>query len=158
MDNKEVLTREEVRRLIESDQNPKIRLMLILAYSAGLTIEEIQALKPGDIDFNRKAVHIKKGIDNSGRTVDLSQNILDLVKPYIEIYRPTARLFPGGDSVSEITEGAVRNIFRDAMLKAGIKKDAGIEILRRSISAHLMESGASKEEIRRLLGDRIKTV
>lgn len=150
----EVLTREEVRRIIEAGQNPKNRLILILAYSAGLGINEIEDLRTEDIDFKGNVIHIKAA-KRAERVVSLSKSILELLKPYIEIYRPSPWLFPGPsgpDSVSKITGEAIENIFRSAMLKAGIMKESGIQILRRSITAHLHESGASAEEIKKLLG------
>lgn len=149
----QVLTREEVKRLIEADRNPKERLILILAYSAGLRINEIGDLRPEDIDFKGEKIFIREETNYTGRAVELSRSILDLIKPYLEIYRPSPWLFPGPDSVSKITAMAIENIFKSALQKAGIAKNAGIEILRRSIYVHLIEEGASEKETRRLLGE-----
>ncbi len=148
----DILTRDEVRRIIEADQNPKHRLMLILTYSAGLRAAEIENLRPGDIDFAEDIIHIRDDEHKLERSVSLSKIIMKEIKPYIEIYRPSTWLFPGPDSVSKITEMGIENIFRDAMLKAGIFKESGIGILRRSIAAHLMENGLDKKEINRMLG------
>ncbi|MGA2141934.1 MAG: tyrosine-type recombinase/integrase [Brevinematales bacterium] len=149
----DVLTREEVRRIIEADQNPKNRLMLVLAYSAGLRADEIQDLRSEDIDFDGNIIHIKaSGRVKKERAVSLSKSILELLRPYIEIYRPSPWLFPGPDSVSKITGDAIENVFRNSMQKAGISRESGILILRRSISAHLHQSGAGADEIKKLLG------
>jgi integrase/recombinase XerD len=158
MDKKDydILTRDEVKRIIEAGQNPKSRLLLVLAYSAGLRACEIENLRTEDIDFDGNIIHIRpSGQGKKERTVSLSKSILDILRPYIEIYRPSPWLFPGDagpDSVSKMTDDAVENVFKLSMQKAGISKESGIRILRRSISAHLHQSGASSKDISRLLG------
>jgi len=56
-----VLSQEEVSRILSSITNIKHRLILMLIYSAGLRVSEVVKLKPGDIDAERKLIHIKGG-------------------------------------------------------------------------------------------------
>ncbi len=54
-----VLSKEEVKRLINAAHNEKHRLILSIAYSAGLRVSEIVNLKISDIDFDRQIINIK---------------------------------------------------------------------------------------------------
>ena len=56
-----VLSQEEISRILSSITNIKHRLILMLIYSAGLRVSEVVKLKPGDIDDERKLIHIKGG-------------------------------------------------------------------------------------------------
>jgi integrase/recombinase XerD len=149
--NSVILTREEIKKIIESEKNPKHRLMIILTYAAGLRPEEMLSMKPYDIDFKNKNIHIKDSKSNKERIIPLSRKILDLIKPYIDIYRPSVWLFPGNDSVSKISEESFKNIFKESLIKAGITREANIHSLRNSFVSHLKDNGSLSKVIQDML-------
>ena len=57
----EILSREEVARLIELTTNPKHRVLLMTTYAAGLRVSEVVHLKLTDIDSDRMALRIEQG-------------------------------------------------------------------------------------------------
>ncbi len=147
-----ILSRDEIKLIIDSENNPKLRLMLILTYSAGLTAMETVNIQPADIDFNNKNIKIKGIFGKNDRIIPLSEKILDLLKPYIEIYRPVTWLFPGNDSVSKITEESFQTLFKESLKKAGITKEADVKSLRESFAAHLKGKGSGLKIIHDILG------
>jgi hypothetical protein len=60
-------------------------------------------------------------------------------------------LFPAGGRYSS---ESVYRVFKDALLKAGIKKDVGVHSLRHSYATHLHESGLDIRYIQELLGHK----
>ena len=54
----EVLNQSEVLRILGGIDNIKHRMILILTYSAGLRVSEVVRLKPEDIDYERRLIHI----------------------------------------------------------------------------------------------------
>ena len=54
-----VLSREEIKNIIDAIRNPKHKLIISLAYGAGLRISEVVNLKLKDIDFNELTIHLK---------------------------------------------------------------------------------------------------
>jgi integrase/recombinase XerD len=54
-----VLSKDEVEKLIQTTENIKHKVIIALAYSSGLRKEEVQTLKPSDIDSNRMTVSIR---------------------------------------------------------------------------------------------------
>lgn len=154
----EVLSKEEVHRIITSTTNIKHRCILTMIYASGLRIGELLKLKPADIDLDRKVVFCKGAKGKKDRLVKLSNNIIPLLLKYVEQYKPTNYLFIGMKG-GKYSEESVRNILKSACKKAGIHKE-GIRVhtLRHSFATHLLESGIDLRYIQSLLGhDSIKT-
>lgn len=82
-----VLSKEEVRSLIETTRNLKHRAILAVIYSAGLRISELASLRPSDIDSDRKQIRIP-GKGNKYRYTLLSENTLDMLRIYWRAYTP----------------------------------------------------------------------
>jgi len=54
-----VLSREEIKNIIESIKNPKHKLIISLAYGAGLRISEVISLKVKDVNLEELTIHLK---------------------------------------------------------------------------------------------------
>ena len=89
-----VLSKEEVKSMIETTRNLKHRAILAVIYSAGLRISEVTLLRPSDIDSNRKQIRVL-GKGNKYRYTLLSENTLDMLRIYWRAYRPERYLFEG---------------------------------------------------------------
>ncbi len=66
-----VLTKQEVRQLLNSIENKKSRLMLSLLYAAGLRVSELVNLKVEDINFKEKIGHIRQGKGRKDRIFNI---------------------------------------------------------------------------------------
>lgn len=53
-----VLSRNEITKILESPENAKHKLLLSLAYGAGLRVSEIIGLQVQDLDFEELTVRI----------------------------------------------------------------------------------------------------
>jgi len=74
-----VLSQNEVKKIILSIENIKHRAILSLIYSAGLRISELLNLKIKDIDSDRMRIYVKGSKNNRDREVMLSEKILELL-------------------------------------------------------------------------------
>ena len=54
-----VLSHDEIERMIAAVPNEKHKLIIALAYGAGLRVSEVKDLVVRDIDFDRACMHIK---------------------------------------------------------------------------------------------------
>ncbi len=149
-----LLNEKELARLFNALKNKKHKAMLFTAYSAGLRVSEVVALKISDIDSSRMQILIAKAKGKKDRYVNLSPVLLDLLRKYIQEYRPAPKvfLFESEHSGGAYPTRTVQAIFGKAKLLAGIRKDVGIHSLRHSFATHLLDKGTDIKYIKELLG------
>src|SRR5512139_1526061 len=90
-----ILSRDEVRRLLEASEGLRQRAAVEIAYAAGLRLSELLHLKVSDIDSARKVIHVKLGKGKKDREVMLSPALLETLRAYWRAARPRDYLFPG---------------------------------------------------------------
>jgi len=146
-----VLSKEEVKSMIETTRNLKHRTIFAVIYSAGLRISELISLKPSDIDSDRKQIRVL-GKGNKYRYTLLSENTLDLLRIYWRAYKPERYLFEGQKQGHPISRETIQVVFKHACKKTGINKPASVHSLRHSFATHLLESGVNLKIIQMLLG------
>lgn len=149
-----VLNQEEISKILSSITNIKHRLILMLIYSAGLRVSEVVKLKPGDIDDERKLIHIKGGKGRKDRYTMLSEVAMEMIRRYLKEYGQSIWLFSSQDKEKHITTRTVEKIFSNACRKANIKKNATVHSLRHSFATHLLERGTDLRYIQELLGHK----
>jgi len=149
-----VLSREEVKRILDVTTNIKHKAILMLMYSGGLRVGEAVRLKPKDIDPERGLIHIKGSKGRKDRYTILSQNVMIVLREYYTRYKPKEWLFEGTKPGKHISTRTVQAIFKRACIKAGIKKDVSVHSLRHSFATHLLESGVDLRYIQEILGHK----
>ena len=148
----DVLSQQEVVRILSSIDNFKHRLIFILIYSAGLRVGEVVRLKTDDINYDRKLIHVRQSKGMKDRVTLLSDIASDALNTYLKAQLTDLWLFPGGQGKSHLSERAVQKVFERARLKAGISKEATVHSLRHSFATHLLEGGTDLRYIQELLG------
>jgi site-specific recombinase XerD len=146
----EVFSRSEVQRLLAVEKNPKHRLLLMLAYSSGLRVSEVVALKKCDVDFSRRTILIRRSKGRKDRYTLLSERAANFVQEYCGIFDIDGWLFPGYNG--HISIRAAQHIFDKALRNARIEKDVSIHSLRHTFATHLLENGTDIRYIQGLLG------
>ncbi len=146
-----VLSTEEVGRLLRSVDNLKHRAILMVIYSAGLRIGEVVSLKIKDIDSKRMQIRVEQSKGKKDRYTLLSQKTLDILRLYFKEYRPKEWLFEG-QTGEQYAARSIQNVFKAAVLKAGIQKNVSVHTLRHSFATHLLENGTDLRYIQHLLG------
>ena len=137
-----VLSKEEIKQILEAHTNIKHKTMLSLIYSCGLRRNELINLKPEDIDSKRKLIIIRQAKGRKDRIVPLSDKILILLREYYIIYKkPTRWLFEGVNKNEQYDERSLSNVLKQALEKAKITKPVSLHWLRHSYATHLLESG-----------------
>ncbi len=152
-----VLSEEEVTRLIDSVKNLKHRFILLLIYSAGLRLSELINLRIQDINVERRSIFIKGGKGKKDRYTVLADSILPVLGAYRRNYRPAYWLFEGQDG-GQYSRRSVQNIFARAREKSGVNPFATVHTLRHSFATHCIEAGYSVALVQQVLGhESIKT-
>lgn len=147
----QVLSEDEVTRLLKATGNIKHRCILMLIYSAGLRLGEVLNLRISDIQSDRRRLFINGGKGKKDRYTLLSEKALELLKIYFEIYQPLDWVFEGATG-GRYSERSVQNLFTRAKVKSGINPQATVHTLRHSFATHLLEKGVGLRYIQELLG------
>ncbi|MGL2964130.1 site-specific tyrosine recombinase/integron integrase [Flavobacterium sp. RSB2_4_14] len=146
-----VLSKEEVFKIIDVTENLKHKTLLALIYSSGLRISEALAMKPQDIDSIRMLIHIKNAKGNKDRYTLLSEKVLVMMREYYSVYKPKEYLFEGQYG-GQYSSRSAQVVLQEAAQKAGIVKHISLHTLRHSFATHLLESGTDLRFIQDLLG------
>jgi site-specific recombinase XerD len=149
-----VLSPEEVRQFLDSVTSTKHRAILTTCYGAGLRITEAVHLKPDAIDSKRMVLKVEQGKGQKDRYVMLSPQLLETLRNYWRVVRPTDWLFPGDQPGRPITRFAVECACQSARRMSGIGKPVTPHSLRHAFAVHLLESGTDVRTIQLLLGHR----
>ncbi len=147
-----VLSKEEVKAILNAHKNIKHRMMLSLIYSCGLRRSELLNLKPNDIDSKRNLIMIKQSKGRKDRIVQLSEKILAMLRLYYQLERPKVWLFEGQQPGEQYSEKSLESVLKQALAKAKIKKPVSLHWLRHSYATHLLEAGTDLRFIQELLG------
>lgn len=147
-----VISKEQVKAILEIHSNIKHRAMLSVIYSCGLRRSELLNLKPSDIDSKRNVVIIRQSKGRKDRIVPLSAKILEMLQFYYKLYKPKVWLFEGQQEGMPYSEKSLENILKQALVKANIKLPVTLHWLRHSYATHLLESGTDLRFIQELLG------
>lgn len=148
----QVLSLDEVMRVLKSVCNLKHQAILYITYSSGLRVGEVVRLRVGDCDAVRKVLHVRQGKGRKDRITLLSEAAYTLLKQYLEKEHPQKWLFPGQSPGAHLTERTVQKVFAQALAVSGVQKQAGVHILRHSFATHLLENGIDLRYIQELLG------
>jgi len=147
-----VLSKQEIIDVLKLEKNPKHRLLLMLAYSSGLRVSEVVALKKEHIDLSRKVIYIVGGKGRKDRCTLLSEKAAAFIFEYYDVFNIQTWLFPGQPTTHPLTIRSAQKIFDKAIQQAKIDKDVSIHSLRHSFATHLLESGTDIRYIQSLLG------
>lgn len=147
-----VLSKDEIKKILNAHSNIKHKTMLSLIYSCGLRRSELLNLKPNDIDSNRNLVIIRQAKGKKDRIAPLSLSILVMLRDYYKAHKPKNWLFEGDKEGLQYSEKSLQSVLKQALLKTKITKPVTLHWLRHSYATHLLEAGTDLRFIQELLG------
>jgi len=150
-----ILSREEVARLIDAGSDPFQRTLLMVLYGTGMRRAEVARLKIADIDGQRMIIHVVNGKGGKDRDLPLSPTLLETLRAYWRWLKPQIYLFPSRlhrDCEQPITDKIVWRACAEARKRAGIQKRVSPHLIRHSWATHLLEAGTDLRTIQLLLG------
>lgn len=146
----EVLTKGEVRRLIDSSDNLKSSLIISFLYSSGLRVSELVNLKVSDINLDEKTGWVRKGKGSKDRIFVFSSDIAEELRDYLDVKgKDNIYVF---SSKKPLTTRNIQKIIQGVKNKAGINKKVTPHTLRHSFATHLLEQGTDIRTIQAILG------
>jgi len=145
-----ILTINEIRRLLDSTSNIKHRLIIKLLYGCGLRVSEVVNLEVKDINFEENLIKINLAKGKKDRFVKIPESMKEELMNYCELCNSKV-LFPSNRG-GKLTKDTIQKIVQNSAKKAGIKKRVYPHLLRHSFATHLLEQGTDLRIIQKLLG------
>ncbi len=147
-----ILSRDEVKALLEAPRDLRYRAMLAILYGSGLRVSEVARLKVADIDSARNVLWVRSGKGRKDRQALLPPKLRELLRCYWRTRRPTDWLFPGADPSQPVSAKTIFRACRQAAHSDGIAKSVHPHLLRHAFATHLLEAGTNLRTIQILLG------
>lgn len=149
-----VMTKEEVKRLINSIYSDKSRLMVSMLYACGFRISELINLNIIDLNFLEKVGMVKQAKGKKDRVFNIPDFLISDLNKQIEFQKKLNHelLFSNDETGKKLTASNIEKIVRKAVKRAGIQKDVHCHTLRHSFATHLLENGVDLRSIQTLLG------
>lgn len=147
----QVISEEDVIRILQATRNLKHRLAFAMLYSCGLRISELLNLRLNEIDLERRTVFVRRSKGYKDRVVMLAESVVPLLSNYVQTYRPVEFLLNGQGKLRYSAQ-SVRKALHDVCKEAGIKRKVTPHTFRHSFATHLLEQGVGIRYIQELLG------
>ncbi len=152
-----VLSVSEVEHVLRCVHQPRYRICLSTIYGCGLRLQEGLHLQVGDIDAERRLIHVRHGKGNKDRYIPLPERLLEPLRAYWRSHHHPTWLFPavtraGQPSPAPMGEDGLQRAFRAALQESGVAKPATVHTLRHSYATHWLEAGVNIRIIQAYLG------
>ena len=158
----EILSLDEVTRLLQAAGGLKYQAAFGVAYGAGLRASEVVHLKVTDIDSDsdRMNLRVEQGKGQRDRHALLSPGLLKILRAWWRDGQakhkllPGGWLFPGQNPIDPLSTRQLNRAFHLARNAAEIDKRVSLHSLRHAFATHLLEQGEDIRVIQVLLGHK----
>jgi len=137
-----ILSEEEVFKIIQSPENIKHRAILWTIYSGGLRISELTNLRIADINSEDGYIFVKDAKGKKDRKTILSEHLLIILRKYYIKHQT------GG----KYSFASIRNVFRKAVKETNSNPWATVHTLRHSFATHCIQNGVNMRHVQNMLG------
>jgi integrase/recombinase XerD len=148
----EVLTKDEMKKLLDSIKNKKSKLMISLIYACGFRVSELVNLKLENLKFDENIGFIRRAKGRKDRMFNIPEFLLADLKEQFESQKNLNQEFLFSGPKEQLSTRNIQKIVQKATKKAGLQKDVHCHTLRHSFATHLLENDVDIRKIQELLG------
>lgn len=146
-----VLSRQEIASILQAITNRKHRLLVALAYGAGLRVSEVVNLRVRDLDIPAAMLTVRQGKGQRDRVTTLPERLREGLQ-WLTAGRDGAAFLFESERGGALTTRSAQAVFARALVRAGVRKEATFHSLRHSFATHLLENGVDVRYVQELLG------
>ncbi len=147
-----ILTRNEIKSLLDKTENIKHKLIIELLYSTGLRLSECINLKYSDLDLNEGIGWVRMGKGSKDRIFIISEMFKKDLLEYKEKNNCNGKENIFSVNGRKMSPRGIQHAIKISAERAGIEKDVHVHTLRHSFATHLLENGVDIRKIQKLLG------
>ena len=146
-----IFSREEIQDMLHVTQNTKHRLLLAIAYGAGLRVKEVVSLRVRDLDLLQRLIYVRQSKGNKDRITVFPDSILKDMQEFLTGRSADDFVFLS-ERGGKLTTRTAQKVLENAMKDVGISRHATFHSLRHSFATHLLEDGVDVRYVQELLG------
>lgn len=150
----DLLYPDEVQAMIRCCQHPKVYVAMVLAYTTGMRISEINALRVDDLDLTHHCIKVRQGKGQQDRYVLFPQSLQQVLGTYWQRYEPCDVVVYGLDKHRPLHSKYLRLETKEAAKRAGIHKCIRFHSLRHAFACHQLLAGMPLPRLQALLGHK----
>lgn len=148
-----VLSGQEIKRLLKAPKHVSVKVLFGLVYDTGLRIDELTNLLTGDADLDRGQLHVRQSKHKKDRYISMSPHAVRGIKKHLALHSPSTYLFESSKRKGmPIGKAKIRELLKEAVEKAGIKKQVCVHTLRHTYATHQLEAGQNIMTLKESLG------
>jgi integrase/recombinase XerD len=147
-----VLSREEIKNLLDNTQNIKHKLLIELLYSTGLRLSECINLQYSNLDMNDGIGWVRQGKGAKDRIFIVSELFRKDLLSYMEKTGANIKGYIFSVNGRKMSPRGLQDAIKVSARRAGIEKKVHVHTLRHSFATHLLENGVDIRKIQKLLG------
>ena len=145
-----ILSKKEIKELLDKTENVKHRLLIELLYSTGLRLSECINLKHKDLELNENIGWVRMGKGTKDRIFIISDMFKKDLLDYMEKKGYGEYIFTVNGR--KMSPRGIQHAIKNSAKRAGIKKNIHVHTLRHTFATHLLENGVDIRKIQHLLG------
>ena len=149
----EILSANEVVRLLESAPSLRDRLILGLLFGCGLKISELRNLRWMDLDIAAETVTVRARLGT--RTLPLPRLLVPLLSKGVQRCPADAFLLAGAQAGRPLSARWIQALVRRAAEDAGLPRPITAMTLRHTYAVQSLEAGSNVRELQESLGHRL---
>jgi len=145
---------DELKRLLEhiKEKNFRDYVMFLFAYRHGLRASEVGKITMDKLDLENQRVYIESLKNSSNCFMYINEDELELLKKYIETFKPEKYLFFGKTKDKPISRKTLDRKIKKYGKDLGLPKDKlHFHTLRHSFAIHLLQSGIDVRIVQSLM-------
>jgi len=150
----ELISKQEVSRLIQACDLIKHRAIMITLYASGLRSAELCGLRLDDVDSDRLQLYVRKGKGAKDRYVQIPFVLIEYLRLYYQECRPEVYLFNGRRKGQKMLSSSLRWPFIRVKKRLGLTKKISPHTFRHCYATHHLESGTDLVYLQQNMGHK----
>jgi integrase/recombinase XerD len=151
----EVLSKEEVRKLLNAISNWKHRLMIEFLYGSGLRVSELINMRIKDLNLDKNHGYVRNGKGGKDILITLSKIVKEKIINLIEIESLVNEDYVfQSNRKKKYNVKSLQKIVLNASKKVKLNKRVHPHTLRHNFSTHLIENGYDINNVQAMLGHK----
>jgi hypothetical protein len=150
----EVLSVDEITRIIETAPTLRDRLLIGLMYGCGLRVSEVCALRWKDFDVTRQLLTVTSARGTRTRQLPIPLAFTELLSLGVKQCAGDDHIFPGATPGKPLSTRAIERHLAGIAKAADIPRTVSCTVLRHSYAVECLRSGMTVQELRQNLGHK----